>query len=99
MAQSVIMALFVSAERTEPMSDTSPPQQSKATPKKLPTTDGERAPAMLAMLQAVLADLDKLPALSAKRVNLYDSGQQIAGIVIHGLHWDDNGNLAFNEPL
>ncbi len=84
------------------MSATSPPAKSGNTPKKSPAINAsapERAPALLAMLQAVLADLDKLPALSAERVNLYDGGQQIAGIVIRGVHWDHNGDLAFNDDF
>lgn len=52
--------------------------------------------AMLAMLQATLAELNKLPALRAERVNLYDQGEQIAGVVIRGARWDEAGNLVLN---
>lgn len=100
MAKFHIMARFENAGRDENMSDTSAPKTFGNLENPLPSTeetaDGKML-AMLAMFQATLAELNKLPALRAERVSLYDQGEQIAGIVIRGAHWDNAGNLAINN--
>lgn len=72
------------------MSPTSQPKKSKATPKdSIATTPEDK----LQMVQAALNLIETLPGCSVQQTNIYDQGQQAAGIILIGCAWDDAGNL------
>jgi hypothetical protein len=48
------------------------------------------------MLQALLNEVDEIKGVAVRHTTIYDKGQKVLAIVVHGVSLDDDGNLVYD---